>query len=475
MMVCKNISIILGVIRIINFIINSLYGETKMPKIRISILGSGYVGITTALTFSSLGYPTVCVDKVKEKIDEINHGQPPVFEPGMEQLLSKMVTAGTISATTDLMKALETSEITFVCVATPSGENDETDLSQIEAAVRELGEALAVKEGFHSIVIKSTVPPGSTIGILRNIIEKYSGKMVGEDLGLGMSPEFLSEGSALRDSLSPDRLVFGTLDAVTEKILKKIYENVKCPKLLTDVTTAEMVKYCSNAFLASKISFANEFSNLCEELGVDVDEMFEGVCMDRRISADFFQAGIGFGGSCFPKDLKSIIALARSRQRELRILEAVLEVNERQYLRMIEILEEYGPIEGKTVTVLGLAFKGGTDDVRETRSLPVIGELLGRGGRVKAFDPKAVENFRKYEISGELTYVNSAEEALKDSHAALFLTDWEKFRDIPEDVFIRLMSRALIIDGRRLFSRDHFKKVEYRAIGSPSRYKKSIF
>jgi len=444
----------------------------NMPNIGISVLGAGYVGIATALTFSSMGYSTLCVDNVRQKIDGINRGIPPVFEPGMDQLLSEMISSGKLTASTDLLKAIETTEITFVCVGTPSREDGGTDLSQMEAAARELGRILAVKDGFHSVVIKSTVPPGSTLGTIRNTIEKYSGKRAGDDFGLGMSPEFLKEGSALQDSISPDRLVFGTVDLLTEKILTTLYKGMDCPKLYTDVTTAEMIKYCANAFLATKISFANEFSNLCEVLGVDVDEMFKGVAMDRRISADFFRAGVGFGGSCFPKDIKSIITIARGKQKDLKILEAVLDVNEKQYSRVIEILEEYGPIDGKNLAVLGLAFKGGTDDVRETRSLPVIKKLIEKGARVRAYDPKAVENFKEYEIPGELAYVTNAEEALKDSHAVLVLTEWGEFRNIPEEVFIRLMARPLIIDGRRLFSRDHFREAEYRAIGSPPGYRK---
>jgi UDPglucose 6-dehydrogenase len=384
-----------------------------------------------------------------------------------------MVSTGTLSATTDLLKAIEATRITFVCVGTPSREDGGADLFQMETAARELGSALAVKDAFHSVMIKSTVPPGSTLGIIRKIIEKYSGKRAGEDFGLGVSPEFLRTGSALRDSMSPDRLIFGIVDSETEKILRRLYEDINCPKLYTDVTTAEMIKYCSNAFLATKISFANEFSNLCEVLGVDVDDVFEGVGLDRRISADFFQAGIGFGGSCFTKDINSLITLARSGQSDLKILEAVLDVNEKQYSRVIEILDEYGPVDGKTVTVLGLAFKGGTDDVRETRSLPVIEKLLERGARIKAYDPKATEKFMKYEIPGEISYVTSAQEALKDSHAVLLLTGWEEFRDLPEEVFLRLMARPLIIDGRRMFSRDHFREAVYRVIGSPKGFGKN--
>lgn len=438
-----------------------------MSNFKISVLGSGYVGMATALTFSSRGYVTLCVDREADKVDNINIGIPPMFETGVAELTLEMVTKGVLRATTDLNEAVVESDITFICVGTPSGDDGRPDLSQVEGACIELGTALKRKDGFHVVIVKSTVPPGTTFETVRPLMERWSGKRAGRDLGIAMCPEFLKEGSALQDSLHPDRLIFGVMDGRTEEILREIYHDFNCAKLVRDITSAEMIKYCSNAFLATKISFANEFANLCERLGADVADVFEGVALDKRISPLFFNAGVGFGGSCFPKDVRGMISLAKDRGIDMKILNAVVEVNRGQFYSVIEKLEEYGTVVGKTVSVLGLAFKPGTDDVRETRSLPVIETLLLKGAQVKAYDPQAMDNFRKLGVEGSIIYTKDHREALKNSHAAIFLTEWEEFGNIKEEEFLQLMERPLIIDGRRIFISSGFRKVEYRAIGSP--------
>ncbi|BBL68650.1 UDP-glucose dehydrogenase family protein [Methanoculleus chikugoensis] len=406
---------------------------------KISIIGCGYVGCVTGVCFADLGHDVVLVDVDPAKVRAITAGQSPIYEPGLEDLIRK--NRDRISATTDLRVAVGSTDITFVAVGTPSREDGAIDLSYILTACEEIGQALKEKEAFHTVIIKSTVFPGTTKEMAGPVLERGSGKMAGKDFGLGSNPEFLREGSAVRDCLSPDRIVIGADDPRTAGILGDLYAPVGAAVLVTPVTTAEMIKYTSNAVLAAKISLANEIGNLCKRLGVDSREVFTVVGMDGRVSPAFFRTGIGFGGSCFPKDVRALIAGARAHGEDLKILRAVLEVNEEQPKRLLSLLQRHIPdLQGKTIGVLGLAFKPDTDDVRESRAIPVVADLLAAGARVVAYDPAAMENFRR--VFPQVTYAPAPDEVL-EADAVLILTEWGEFEGLD-------YRGRIVIDGRRL-------------------------
>jgi UDPglucose 6-dehydrogenase len=406
---------------------------------KISVIGCGYVGCVTGVCFADMGHEVVLVDLDPAKVRAIGAGQSPIYEPGLEDLIRK--NRDRISATTDLRVAVGSTDITFVAVGTPSREDGAIDLSYILTACEEIGQALKEKEAFHTVIIKSTVFPGTTKEMAGPVLERASGKMAGRDFGLGSNPEFLREGSAVRDCLSPDRIVIGADDPRTAGILGDLYAPVGAAVLVTPVTTAEMIKYTSNAVLATKISLANEIGNLCKRLGVDSQEVFTIVGMDSRISPAFFRTGIGFGGSCFPKDVRALIAGARAHGEDLKILRAVLEVNEEQPKRLLSLLRRHIPdLQGKTIGVLGLAFKPDTDDIRESRAVQVVAELLAAGARVVAYDPAAMENFRR--VFPQITYAPVPGEVL-EADAVLILTEWGEFEGLD-------YTGKLVIDGRRI-------------------------
>ena len=406
---------------------------------KISIIGCGYVGCVTGVCFADMGHDVVLVDLDPAKVRAIGAGQSPIYEPGLEDLIRK--NRDRISATTDLRVAVGSTDITFVAVGTPSREDGAIDLSYILTACEEIGQALKEKEAFHTVIIKSTVFPGTTKEMAGPVLERGSGKMAGKDFGLGSNPEFLREGSAVRDCLSPDRIVIGADDPRTSAVLSDLYAPVGAAVIVTPVTTAEMIKYTSNAVLAAKISLANEIGNLCKRLGVDSQEVFTAVGMDGRVSPAFFRTGIGFGGSCFPKDVRALVAGARAHGEDLKILRAVLEVNEEQPKRLLSLLRRHIPdLQGKTIGVLGLAFKPDTDDVRESRAAPVVADLLAAGARVVAYDPAAMENFRR--IFPQVTYAPAPDEVL-GADAVLILTEWGEFEELD-------YRGRIVIDGRRL-------------------------
>ncbi|ADC66499.1 nucleotide sugar dehydrogenase [Ferroglobus placidus DSM 10642] len=406
---------------------------------KISIIGSGYVGLVTGVGFAELGHDVVFIDVDEQKVEMINSCKPPIFEKGLKELMEK--NRGKFYATNDYA-SLKNTDITFICVGTPSRKDGSIDLKYVESASKEIGKVLRGKEEFHTVVVKSTVIPGTTEEVVKPIIGKESGKEAFRDFGLAMNPEFLREGNAVEDFFNPDRIVIGVKDERTKKILEKLYEPFNCPKLITDIKTAEMIKYASNAFLATKISFANEIGNICKKLGIDVYKVFEGVGLDHRINPSFFRAGIGFGGSCFPKDVKALIKKAEELGEDPKLLKAVIEVNERQPLKMIELLKKHIPnLEGKKIGLLGLAFKPDTDDVRESRAIPIVKALLEEGAEIIAYDPKAIENFRKF--FPQIEYANSAEDVIAKSDAVLIVTEWRDFEELD-------YSGKIVIDGRRV-------------------------
>jgi UDPglucose 6-dehydrogenase len=320
---------------------------------------------------------------------------------------------------------------------------------------------------YHVVVMKSTVVPSTTDSVVLPILENYSRKKAGEHFGLAMNPEFLREGSALQDSLNPDRIVVGGLDQKSIDTVMKLYSSFDCPKMETDLRTAEMIKYCANCFLAAKITFSNEMANICELMGIDVYEVMKGVGTDFRINPNFLRAGCGFGGSCFPKDVNAITSYSESKGYSSQILNAILDVNEIQPLRVVELAEKaLGNLHGKKIALLGLSFKADTDDVRFTRALPILEGLVEKGADIVAYDPKGIENF-KILTDKPVTYVSSAKEALKDADLCVIQTEWQEFKELSPDDFKTLMRSPIIIDGRRTFDPTELIKngVKYLGIG----------
>jgi UDPglucose 6-dehydrogenase len=416
---------------------------------KLSIIGTGYVGLVSGVCFAELGHQVTCVDTVKAKVESINAGAPPIFEEGLEEMLRRHLASGSFRATNDYSEVPDT-DITFLCVGTPSHEDGSLDLKYLLKATEDLGKALSEKNGRHIVVVKSTVPPNTTRDVVGPLLLRSSGRSA-DDLGLAMNPEFLKEGMAVKDFLNPDRVVIGASDERTYEMVASLYERLQSPMLRTDLSTAEMIKMASNAFLAARISLVNELGNLCKSLGLDFREVAKGVGMDPRVGPLFLKAGCGFGGSCFPKDVKSIRAQARSLDVRTDMLDATLSVNERQPRKVIELLEKHTEVYGSTVAVLGLAFKPGTDDIREASSLTVVAELLRKGAKVRTYDPQAMDNFKRE--FPQITYCASAKECLKGADSALILTEWQEFSDPA------LYGSMLVVDGRGVTKTNNYEGI----------------
>ena len=415
---------------------------------KISIIGCGYVGTVTGVCFADLGNDIVFYDIDMEKLDHLSRGESPIYEPALDDLIQK--NRQRLSTTSDLASAVRDTDITFICVGTPSRDDGSIDLSYVLSAATTIGQALREIPDYHPVIVKSTVFPGSTEGPIRSALEAASGKQAFVDFGLGSNPEFLREGSAVHDFSEPDRIVLGAKTSRTMRVLRDLYAPFSCPKIETSIRTAEMIKYASNAFLATKISFANEIGNLAKKLGIDAEEVFAGVGLDSRIGPAFFRTGIGFGGSCFPKDVRALIAGAGEHGEDLQILHAALRVNEDQPMRLIRLLQQYiRDLSGRRIGILGLAFKPNTDDIRESRAIPIIRALLDAGAEVVAYDPLAMESFAS--LFPEIEYASSAEIVLA-ADAVLITTEWEEFERLD-------YSGTIVIDGRRIAAASRTAKI----------------
>ena len=408
---------------------------------RLSIIGSGYVGLVTGCCLARFCRKVIFVDIDENKVRKINSKEAPFYETGLDELIKEV--GNKIEATTDIEYAVLNSDASFICVGTPQGLLGEADLRYVYEATRSIAEAIKEKD-YHLIVVKSTVPPGTTRYKILPILEEHSGKRFPKDFGLIMNPEFLREGNAIEDFLKPDRIVIGYEDEKSREIIEEIYKGIRAPRVYVDFTTAEMIKYASNAFLAVKISFINEIGNICKLLGIDVYKVAEGMGLDRRIGKEYLRAGIGFGGSCFPKDLKALISKAREVFYTPLILNAALEVNEMQPYKLVEIAEKrLGSLNKRNVTVLGLAFKPGTDDIREAPSIKIVKALLDKGAKVFVYDPKAMENFKRI-FKNEVIYCKDAKDAVSKSDVIFIVTEWDEFKN-PE-----LYRDKIVFDGRRI-------------------------
>ena len=442
--------------------INNLY--------KISIVGAGYVGLCTAVCFANRGYKTTISDIREESVRLIQRGSSPFYEPHLNELLKKAIKSGNLRAILDREGAILDSEITFIAVGTPSTLDGSVDLHYVKNSAIETGEALRKKDGYHLVVVKSTVLPGTTEHVVESILEKKSGKKAGKDFGLCMNPEFLREGSAIQDTMKPDRVIVGEHDERSGETLEAFYNdfyNGRVPILRMNPTSAEMVKYASNAFLATKISFINSIANVCERTpNTDVTQVAKAVGMDHRISPHFLEAGAGFGGSCFPKDVKALIGFSKNLSYVPTLLESVLEVNEGQAERMVELARQaLGRLNGKKVAVLGLAFKPDTDDVREAPSIRIISLLLRERASVCAYDPIATENAKAI-FDGKIDFARSSIECLKNADCCMVATEWSEFKTLKPGAFLKHMKRPIIVDGRRIYNPSEFsRELKYIAIG----------
>ena len=405
---------------------------------RISIIGTGYVGSVTGVCFADMGHQVFFVDIDQQKLDSIQSGKSHFFEPGLDNLLVK--NRQKISTTTDISEAVNHTDLTMICVGTPQNPDGSSNLRFIIDAAHSMGNALGRHQKYHTVIVKSTVLPGTTTDVVQPVLEQESGKKAMADFGIGANPEFLKEGSAVDDFFHSDRIVIGTNDAKTKNTLEKLYKPLHAPIFATDIKTAEMIKYVSNAFLATKISFANEIGNLCKLNGIDAYEVFRGVGMDSRINPHFFRSGIGFGGSCFPKDIHALISFAGSLGIDAKILKAVRETNDDQPKKLIALLKKHLDIKGKTIGILGLAFKPDTDDIRESRAIPVVRALIEEGANVIAYDPMAMQGFKK--IFPQISFARSSKEVL-ETDALMIITEWKEFLDLD-------YTGKIVIDGRKV-------------------------
>ena len=428
--------------------------ESQIGK--ISIIGSGYVGTVSAACFAELGHDIICIDVDEEKVRQINAAIPPIYEEGLEDLLKKHV-GKNLQATSDYDYAIKNSDISFICVGTPSGDDGSIDLSIIRAASASLGRAIANKGTYHVVVVKSTVVPQTTENVVLPIIEEYSNKRAGVDFGIAMNPEFLREGKAVYDFMHPDKIVVGAIDERSGDAVSQLYQSLDCEITRTDPKTAEMIKYVNNSFLATKISFSNEIGNICKKLGIDTYEVMQAVGKDFRISPSFLNSGAGFGGSCFPKDVKALIGKAKEINYSPILLESVVKVNEQQPLRMVELLnDKIGSVKGKQIAVLGLAFKNDTDDIRESRSIPILAKLLQLGAKVTAYDPMAADNMKRIYGADKIKYCDNALNALTGADACLVMTEWAEFKNL--DFEFGVMKHRIVIDGRHMIQADKLQQ-----------------
>jgi UDPglucose 6-dehydrogenase len=417
----------------------------------VSIVGSGYVGTTVAACLADEGHAVTNIDIDEAVVGSINDGDAPVHEPGLDDLVAEHG-GDRLVATTDYAAVRET-DVTVLALPTPSREDGSIDLGPLKAGTRSLGEALAEKDDEHLAVVKSTVIPGTTEETVAPLLAETSGKTLGEDLHVAMNPEFLREGSAVADFRDPDKVVVGARTEFARERLRAVFESILAASdaalVETGIREAEMMKYANNAFLASKVSLVNELGNICKEYGVDAYEVADAIGLDDRIGERFLRSGVGWGGSCFPKDVAALVAAARDAGYEPSLLAATVEVNDKQPERMLDLLEDHLDPAGKRVAVLGLAFKPGTDDVRNSRAIPVIEGLRERGAEVVAYDPVATENMR--ERIPAVEYADSAAAALDGANGALVVTDWDEFAALDDE--FDAMVEPVVVDGRRIVER----------------------
>jgi len=427
----------------------------------IAVIGTGYVGLVTGACFAEFGVDVTCVDIDAEKIARLAAGELPIYEPGLEQLVSKNAQSGRLRFTTDIKQAVEQALVIFLAVGTPPKSDGSPDMSYVEAAARSVAEHM---NGYKVIVTKSTVPIGTGEHLRRLIREQQKGKL---NFGIVSNPEFLREGAAINDFMRPDRVVIGSRDDEAVAIMRDLYRPlylIEAPFVITSLEAAELTKYAANAFLATKISFINEVANLCESIGCDVHDVARAIGMDRRIGSKFLHPGPGFGGSCFPKDTQALASVAREFGRESIIVDAVIEVNRRQRQAMVPKIEKLvGDLQDKTIAILGLAFKPETDDMREAPAIDIIRGLQKRGATVRAYDPVAMAEAAV--VLQDVTYGEDEYEAVRGADALVFVTEWNQFRALDMRRIRDLMRTPRIADLRNIYDPDDMRELGFEYVG----------
>jgi len=426
---------------------------------KICVIGTGYVGLVTGTCFADLGNQVTCLDLDVTRINNLLNGQMPIYEPGLEQLVKQNVQAKRLQFTTDYKQALQGVEYAFIAVGTPSGVDGEADLQYVKSAAESIAD---IVDWPILVINKSTVPVG-TGDWVADVIRRRRGSRTLQ-FSVVSNPEFLREGSAINDFMNPDRVVLGSEDRSAANQVAEIYQPLRCTIIITDVRTAEMIKYASNAFLATRISFINEIGNICEELGADVREVARGMGYDKRIGHAFLDAGLGWGGSCFPKDVKALEHMAVLNGTQPQLLQAVMEINRNQRRRAVmKLRKALGSLNDKTIGVLGLSFKPNTDDIRDAAALEIIHLLQNEGAHVHAYDPQAMENAAK--VLKNVKLCEDPYQVADGADALLLATEWNEFKQIDFGQIIKLLRNPVILDGRNLWDSEHLKAIGFTYIG----------
>ena len=415
---------------------------------KITVIGSGYVGLVSGICFAKIGHEIVCVDKDESKITKLNSGIIPIFEPGLELLLENSVKAKKISFTTNLKEALEGSNAVFIAVGTPQDEDGSADLSYVLAAAKEIAE---LSDSYKLIITKSTVPAGTGAKI-KKLVAQTNPQL---DFAVASNPEFLREGAAIDDFMNPDRIVVGVEDQKSAQIFAEIYQAFAAEKLIvTDIVTAELIKYAANSFLATKIAFINEMADLCEVVGGNIKQLSHAIGLDSRIGEKFLNPGPGFGGSCFPKDILALLNVAKENKIDLSVVDSVIASNSSRKLKMTQKISDIleGKIDGKKIALLGLAFKGNTDDIRYSPAIAIAKELLKKGAKISATDPEAIINSRKEFLEFKnIEFFNDAFDAMKDADLIVIATEWDNYRELDLEKIKLATKSKKILDLRNLF------------------------
>jgi len=433
---------------------------------KITIVGTGYVGLVTGTCFSEVGIDVTCVDIDQKKIDGLKEGIMPIYEPGLETMVLKNVEKGRLSFSTSLKESIQDSEAVFIAVGTPPGEDGSADLKYVLAVAKEVGQHM---NDYLVVVTKSTVPVGTAEKVKSAVAEELQKRNSDLTFDVASNPEFLKEGAAIQDFLKPDRIVVGIETEKGQKTMEKLYKPFLLnghPIIFMDVPSAEMTKYAANSMLATKISFMNDIANLCEIMGADVNMVRKGIGSDSRIGTKFIYPGVGYGGSCFPKDVKALIKTAQENGYPMRVLQSVEDVNDDQKSVLVNKVKKHfgSDLSGMTFAVWGLSFKPKTDDMREAPSIVIINQLLALGAQVKAFDPVAMEEAHK-DLGDTITYTKDEYEALVDADALLLVTEWPEFRVPNFTVVNKLLKNKIIFDGRNVYDQDEMKELGYTYYG----------
>ncbi|MEC3856829.1 UDP-glucose/GDP-mannose dehydrogenase family protein [Bacillus sp. WOD8 KX774193] len=436
----------------------------------IAVVGTGYVGLVTGVCLSDIGHQVVCIDIDINKIEKMKKGISPIYEPGLEDLMIRNIKKGNLKFTNSYAMGFKDVQVVIIAVGTPQMPDGSANLQYIEAVAESIGEYVTQDV---VVVIKSTVPVGTNDYVKGKILANLKNDI---KIAMASNPEFLREGSAIRDTFDGDRIIIGTEDEETVEILEQMYKEFELPIYKTDIYSAEMIKYASNAFLATKISFINEISNICEKLGANVEDVANGMGMDKRIGRAFLNAGIGYGGSCFPKDTQALVQIAGNAKHDFELLRSVIQVNNSQQYRLLDkIQKRFNSVGGKTVALLGLAFKPNTDDMREAASIVLARELIELGINIKAYDPIAIENAKQY-LPTQVIYTRTLQEALENADFAIIVTEWEEFKELDLAQLKELLKEPVLFDGRNCFELDTAREagIEYHSIGRPTVYTKSL-